>query len=160
MNQFAQALGKNFDKDTVRTKSFVYNNHTFKVKIPTTREYETLLENANIADDTLVEKYYQEIVKEFFDNKDKLKDNKDVVFKDDDVIVKDKSMREASKNKVLTQNRILALIRLLVPEEKGFDMSTVTYDMVEELFPFTVQMEIIDLIANTITPAYKDQKGK
>jgi hypothetical protein len=39
-------------------------------------------------------------------------------------------------------------------------MSTVTYAMVEELFPFSVQLELIDLISNTIAPNYKDQKGK
>jgi hypothetical protein len=32
--------------------------------------------------------------------------------------------------------------------------------MVEELFPFSVQLELIDLISNTITPTYKEQKGK
>jgi hypothetical protein len=83
-----------------------------------------------------------------------------VVFEKDDVIVKDKSMREAAKNKTITENRIVAMVRLLVPEEKDFDMSTVTYEMVEELFPFSVQLELIDLISNTIAPNYKDQKGK
>lgn len=160
MNQLAQAFGKKFDKDTLRIKSFEYNGHTFKVKIPLTSEYESILENANVADEALVEKYYQELIKDFKTNKDKLTEDMGVVFTDDDVIVQDKSMKEASKNKVLTQNRILALIKLLVPEEKGFDMSTISYEMVEELFPFTVQLELIDLIANTITPTYKEQKGK
>lgn len=160
MNQLAQAFGKKFDKDTLRIKSFEYNGHTFKVKIPLTSEYESILENANVADEALVEKYYQELIKDFKTNKDKLTEDMGVVFTDDDVIVQDKSMKEASKNKVLTQNRILALIKLLVPEEKDFDMSTISYEMVEELFPFTVQLELIDLIANTITPTYKEQKGK
>lgn len=160
MNQLAQAFGKKFDKDTLRIKSFEYNGHTFKVKIPLTSEYELILENANVADEALVEKYYQELIKDFKTNKDKLTEDMGVVFTDDDVIVQDKSMKEASKNKVLTQNRILALIKLLVPEEKDFDMSTISYEMVEELFPFTVQLELIDLIANTITPTYKEQKGK
>jgi hypothetical protein len=160
MNQLAQAFGKKFDKDTLRIKSFEYNGHTFKVKIPLTSEYESILENANVADEALVEKYYQELIKDFKTNKDKLTEDMGVVFTKDDVIVQDKSMKEASRNKVLTQNRILALIKLLVPEEKGFDMSTISYEMVEELFPFTVHLELIDLIANTITPTYKEQKGK
>jgi hypothetical protein len=82
------------------------------------------------------------------------------VVEENDVIVKDKSMREAAKNKTITENRIVAMVRLLVPEEKDFDMSSVTYEMVEELFPFSVQLELIDLISNTIAPNYKDQKGK
>jgi len=160
MNELAQAFGKKFDKDAVRIKSFEYANHTFKVKIPLTSEYESLLEKANIPNEDLITKYYDEITKDLVSNKNKIKDNKEIVFTDTDVLVSNKSMREAAKNKVLTEQRILALMKLLVPEEKGFEMETITYQMVEELFPFTVQLELIDSIANTITPTYKDQKGK
>lgn len=155
-----KAFGKKFNKEAVRIKSFEYNGHTFKVKIPLTKEYETILETANDLDEEKVEKYYQELIKDFKDKKDDIPEDLGVVFTEDDVLLKDKSMREAAKNKVLTENRILALVRLLVPEEEGFDMQTVTYEMVEELFPFSVQLELIDLISNTITPSYKEQKGK
>ena len=154
-----QAFGKKFDKNAVRVKTFEYNNHTFKVKIPLTSEYETIIEAANTPNDELLEKYYAEIVKPFIENREKLEKD-GVEFTDNDVIVDQKSMREAAKNKTLIEQRILAMIKLLVPEEKDFDMNTVTYEMVEELFPFSVQLELIDLIANTITPSYKDQKGK
>jgi hypothetical protein len=155
-----KAFGKKFDKDTVRIKTFEYNGHTFKVKIPLTKEYETILETANNVDDEILEKYYNDLVKDFITNKEKMTEDMGIVFTDNDVILKDKSMREAAKNKLLTENRILALVRLLVPEEHGFDMQTVTYEMVEELFPFSVQLELIDQISNTITPTYKEQKGK
>lgn len=154
-----QAFGKKFDKESVRIKSFDYNGHTFKVKIPLTSEYDAIIEQANVPNEELVDKYYKELTKEFIEKKEKLK-NEDVKYTENDVIVGERSMREAAKNKVLTEQRILALIQLLVPEEKDFDMSTVTYDMVEELFPFSVQLELIDHIANTITPTYKEQKGK
>lgn len=155
-----KAFGAKFNKDAVRVKTFDYNGHTFKVKIPLTKEYETILETANKVDEEKLEKYYNDLVKDFVNNKDNIPEELGVTFTDDDVILKDKSMREAAKNKLLTENRILALIRLLVPEEQGFDMQTVTYEMVEELFPFSVQLELIDLISNTITPTYKEQKGK
>jgi hypothetical protein len=155
-----KAFGKKFDKDTVRIKTFEYNGHTFKVKIPLTKEYETILETANNVDDEILERYYNDLVKDFITNKEKMTEDMGIVFTDNDVILKDKSMREAAKNKLLTENRILALVRLLVPEEHGFDMQTVTYEMVEELFPFSVQLELIDQISNTITPTYKEQKGK
>lgn len=155
-----KALGKKFDKENVRIKSFEYNGHTFKVKIPLTKEYETILETANNVDEDKLEKYYKDLVKDFEANKETMPKDLGVVFTDNDVLVNDKSMREAAKNKLLTENRILALIRLLVPEEQGFDMQTVTYEMVEELFPFSVQLELIDHISNTITPTYKEQKGK
>jgi hypothetical protein len=155
-----KAFGKKFDKDAVRVKTFEYNGHTFKVKIPLTKEYETILETANNVDEEKLENYYKDLVKDFEKNKDSITPEMGVVFTEDDVLLKDKSMREAAKNKLLTENRILALVRLLVPEEQGFDMQTVTYEMVEELFPFSVQLELIDLISNTITPTYKEQKGK
>ncbi len=121
MNELAQAFGKKFDKDAVRIKTFEYANHTFKVKIPLTSEYESLLEKANIPNEDLITKYYDEITKDLVSNKTKIKDNKEIVFTDTDVLVSNKSMREAAKNKVLTEQRILALIKLLVPEEKGFE---------------------------------------
>jgi len=67
---------------------------------------------------------------------------------------------ETAKNKVITENRIVAMFRLLVPEEKDFDMTTITYEMIEELFPFSVQIEMVELIGTIISPTYKDAKGK
>jgi 6-pyruvoyl-tetrahydropterin synthase len=160
MTHLAQAFGANFNKDNVRIRSFEFGGHTFKVKVPLTSEYESILEQANNVSDEVVNKYYDQITKEFINNKDKITEDMGVVFLENDVIVKEKSMREAAKNKTITENRIVAMVRLLVPEEKDFDMATITYDMVEELFPFPVQLELIDLISNTIAPNYKDQKGK
>lgn len=160
MNQLSQAFGKGFDKDQLRVKSFQYGGHTFKVKIPLTSEYESILNQANIPSEELWEKYYVNLTKGFVDNKEEFLAKGNIEFTEKDILVEGKSLREAAKNKVLTEQRILALMKLLVPEEKDFDMSTITYDMVEELFPFTVQLEIIDLIAETISPNYKDQRGK
>lgn len=160
MSQLSQAFGKKFDKDAVRTKSFEYNGHTFKVKVPLTAEYEALFENVQDVDDAKVKKYYQELTKEFIANKDKLDPELGVVIKANDVEVQGRSMMETAKSKAITENRILAMIRLLVPEEKDFDMSTVTYEMVEELFPFSVQLELVELIGKTIAPNYKETKGK
>lgn len=155
-----KAFGTSFNKNAVRTKTFEYNNHTFKVKIPLTKEYESILETANVVDEATVEKYYQDLAKDLIATKDTIPEDAGVVFANNDVLVQGKSIRESAKNKLLTENRVLALMRLLVPEEEGFDMATVTYEMVEELFPFSVQLELIDMISNTITPSYKEQKGK
>ena len=48
----------------------------------------------------------------------------------------------------------------LTVEEKDFDMTSITYEMVEELFPFNVQLELIEEIGNVISPTYKASKGK
>lgn len=160
MNQLSKAFGNKFDKEAIRTKSFQYGGHTFKVKIPLTTEYEAIFENVKVVDDEKVKQYYNELTKEFIANKDNLDPELGIVFKENDVEIQGRSMMETAKNKAITENRIVAMIRLLVPEEQGFDMSTVTYEMVEELFPFSVQLELVELIGETISPNYKDTKGK
>ena len=75
-------------------------------------------------------------------------------------MVQGRSLKETAKNKILTDNRILAMIKLLVPEEKDFDMTTITYEMVDELFPFSVQLELLERIGDVISPSYSTTKGK
>ena len=160
MNQFANALGKSFNKDVLRVRTFEMGGHTFKVKIPLTSEYESILESIKIIDDNKANQYYDELSKEFINNKLEFEKQEDVLFTDNDVILKGTSLRETAKNKVLMENKILALIKLIVPEEEGFNMSTITYEMVEELFPLSIQIQLIDEIGNVISPSYKSIKGK
>jgi 6-pyruvoyl-tetrahydropterin synthase len=160
MNQFANALGKSFNKDTLRIRTFDMGGHTFKVKVPLTAEYESILESVNIIDDNKVNKYYDELSKEFINNKSEFEKQEDVLFTDNDILLKGTSLRETAKNKAILENRILSLIKLIVPEEEGFDMSTITYDMVEELFPFSIQIQLIEEISLVISPSYKSIKGK
>ena len=72
MNQFANALGKKFieKKDEVRIRSFELGGHTFKVKVPLTSEYESMLERVKQADEVDIEKYYEQLTKEFVANKE------------------------------------------------------------------------------------------
>ena len=160
MNQFANALGKSFNKDSLRIRSFEMGGHTFKVKVPLTAEYENMLEAVKIIDNDKVNQYYDELSKEFINNKSEFEKQEDVVFTDNDILLKGTSLRETAKNKAILENRILSLIKLIMPEEEGFDMSTITYDMVEELFPFSIQIQLIEEISNVISPTYKTIKGK
>lgn len=160
MSNLSNAFGKKFNPDTIRTRSFEFNGHTFKLKIPLSGEYEALLKDTQIVDEDKVEQYYKDLTKDFVANKAILDDKQGVIFKDDDIEIQGRSMRETAKNKLITENRILAMIKLLVPEEKDFDMNTITYEMVDELFPFNVQLELIEEIGNVISPSYKASKGK
>jgi len=160
MNQFANALGKSFNKDSLRIRSFEMGGHTFKVKVPLTAEYENMLEAVKIVDDNKVNKYYDELSKEFINNKSEFEKQEEVVFTDNDILLKGTSLKETAKNKAILENRILSLIKLIVPEEEGFDMSTITYNMVEELFPFSIQIQLIEEISLVISPSYKTVKGK
>ena len=160
MTQFAQAFGNKFNKDDLRIRSFEMNGHTFKVKVPLTSEYESLLDSVQIVDDAKVAKYYETLSSEFIKNKDKFKEEDGVEYQDNDVLIKGASLQETAKNKVIMENRITGLFKLLVPEEQGFDMSTITYEMIEELFPFPVQLQIMEEINSVISPNYKESKGK
>lgn len=162
MNTFASALGKKFleDKDAVRTRSFELGGHTFKVKVPLTAEYEAILARINITDDAVVDKYFKELSKPFMERREEFEKEEDIEYLETDILLKGTSMRETAKNKAITENRILEFFKLIVPEEKEFDMNTITYDMVEELFPFPIQIQIMGEIGNVISPSYKEIKGK
>ena len=160
MTKLIEAFGKKFaeNKDLIRIRSFELAGNTFKVKIPLTSEYEAMIERIKLADEETVEKYYKDITKDFvLDNP--VNAELGVIFEDNDIKVQGRSMREAAKNKFLTEYRIVEMFKLLVPED-GYSLSDLTYAEIEELFPFSIQIELIEKIGNTISPAYKDIKGK
>mgnify|MGYP003347192246 CR=1 FL=1 len=107
-----------------------------------------------------LEEYYKRITEEFIKNKDELTPELGVVFEENDVKVKDYSLRETAKNKAMTENRIVEMYRLLLPKEAEFDMSQVTYPDIDEIFPFKVQLEMVDEIASLIAPTYGETKKK
>jgi hypothetical protein len=154
MNTFSQALGSKFNKDALRIRTFEFNGHTFKVKVPLTAESDAMFERLKTPDEAAVEKFYKELSKDFTEASDT------VQITEDDVIIEGRSLREAAKSKVLIQARVTEMIRLLVPEEEGFNMSTVTYEMVDELFPFAIQLQLMELIGETVSPSYTATKGK
>jgi hypothetical protein len=159
---FAEAFGPQFveNKDAMRIRSFTLGGHLFKVKVPLTAETDAIYERSKVMDEAKAKKYYADLAKEFIDNKDKYKDDKEVEYKKDDILIRGKSLMETARNKVLTQNRITEMVRLLVPENKDFDMSKVTYEEIDELFPFSIQLELLDEINAAISPNYTANRGK
>ena len=162
MTALAKAFGKKFEahKDEIRIRSFEMNGHTFKVKVPLTVETDLMYERLKTPNQDDVEKYYKELTSELIANKDKATEEIKVEFQENDVVIEGRSMREAATNKALTQLRIVEMFKMLVPEEKGFDMATITYDMIEELFPFPVQLQIMEEINNVISHGYNATRGK
>lgn len=154
----ANAFGKNLE--SVRTRSFEMGGHTFKVKVPLTSETDAMFERIKVVDDAKVQEYYDSLSKEFLDNRQKYEEDKDIEFKDDDVVVKGYSLKETAKNKIITQNRVVEMFKLLVPENKEFDMTSISYDDVDELFPFAIQMEMVDEISKVISPNYTENRKK
>ena len=160
MNQFANALGKSFNKDAIRIRSFELGGHTFNIKIPLTSDFDSMQDRIKIINPEKVIKYYAELSQPFLDNKEEFLKEGDIQFTEDDVLLKNTSLKETAKNKVITENRILELFKFIVPEEEGFDMNTITYEMIEELFPFSIQLQVIECINEVISPSYKATKGK
>lgn len=151
------ALAKNVDPLKLRTRSFELGGHTFKVRVPLAVELEAMFERINTPDKKLIDTYYEEFAKPFKDAKE---DSALVEVKDNDIVVSGRSLRDAAKAKAATECRILEMFKMLVPEEEGFDMSTITYDMVQEAFPFAIQLDLMELISKTISPDYKEHRGK
>ena len=69
-------------------------------------------------------------------------------------------MMEQAKNRHVTEINITEMFKLLVPEESGFDMSTITYDEIDELFPKPIQLEMIHSMNNVLSPTYMEVKEK
>lgn len=162
MSNFANALGKKFieHKEDVRVREFELGGHTFKVRVPLTVEADATQKRLKNIDEELVQKYYSDLTKELVANKDAMPEELNVEFTDNDVIVDGRSMLEASRNKVITESRITELFKLIVPEDKSFDMSTITYADIDELFPLPIQMQVVQRISEVIGFDYDKTKEK
>lgn len=160
MNTLASALGKDFikHKEEVRIRSFELGGHTFRVKVPLTAEFEVMQKRMKAIDEAMVDKYYKELTQGFENFKDEKKEGVEIL--ENDILIDGRSMRDAARNKLIAEQRILELFKLLVPEEKGFDMQNITYPMIEELFPFPIQMKIIEEISRVVSVQYEEAKGK
>lgn len=162
MNNLATALGKKFveNKEQIRTRTFELGGHTFKVKVPLAVESDAIQQRLKEPDSETVEKYYNEITKPLIANKDSLDADGGVEFAENDVVVHGRSMREAAKTKAITEARITEMFKLLVPEVDDFDMTSITYKDVEELFPLPIQLKVVEEISNVISFDYGKTKEK
>lgn len=144
----------------IRTRSFELNGHTFKVKVPLTSELEAMQERIKEPCKETADKYFAELTKTVYEKKEEFEKVDKVVFKDDDILIDGKSMREIAQQKAVSEKQTVELFKLLIPEDDQFDMSDLTYKMIDELFPFSIQLEIIEQISKAISPEYKDTRGK
>jgi hypothetical protein len=48
---------------------------------------------------------------------------------------------------------------LLVPELEGASLDDLTYDDIEQEFPISVQMQIVEKIGEVISPSYREARG-
>ena len=159
MTKLGSAFGEKYQakRKDLLTRSFVLNGHTFKVRIPLMIESDAIYKKVSNPDEETVEKIYQQItepLRQFEGNQ-----NEDFEFTDTDILVEGRSMREAAKNKAITEARITEFFKLLVPEMEGITLDDLTYADIEEEFPIAVQMLIVEKIGEVISPTYREARG-
>jgi hypothetical protein len=159
MTKLSSAFGEKYQakRKDLLTRSFVLNGHTFKVRIPLMIESDAIYKKVSNPDEETVDKIYQEItapLRQFEGNQ-----NEDFEFTDTDILDEKRSMREAAKNKAITEARITEFFKLLVPEMEGVTLEDLTYADIEEEFPIAVQMLIVEKIGEVISPTYREARG-
>ena len=159
MTKLSSAFGEKYQakRKDLLTRSFLLNGHTFKVRIPLVIESDAIYKKVANPDEETIEKIYQEItapLRQFESNQ-----NEDFEFTDTDILVEGRSMREAAKNKAITEARITEFFKLLVPEMEGVTLEDLTYADIEEEFPIAVQMLIVEKIGEVISPTYREARG-
>jgi hypothetical protein len=159
MTKFSSAFGDKYqaNKKNLLTRSFELGGHTFKVRIPLVAESDAIYKKVSEPNDELIEKTYIEItqpLRQFESNQ-----TEEFKFTDDDILVEGRSMREAAKNKSITEARITEFFKLLVPEMEGASLEDLTYADIQDEFPISVQMQIVEKIGEVISPTYREARG-
>jgi hypothetical protein len=159
MTKFSSAFGEKYqtNKKNLLVRSFELGGHTFKVRIPLMVESDEIYTKVTNPNDETIEKIYQELTKplmQFESNQ-----TEEFKFVENDILVDGRSMREAAKNKAITEARITEFFKLLVPELEGASLEDLTYQDIEDEFPMSVQLQIVEKIGEAISPTYKESRG-
>jgi hypothetical protein len=159
MTKFSSAFGDKYqaNKKNLLTRSFELGGHTFKVRIPLIAESEAIYKKVSEPNDDLIEQTYIEITKPLrqFENNQ----TEEFKFVDNDILVDGRSMREAAKNKAITEARITEFFKMLVPELEGASLEDLTYTDIQDEFPISIQMMIVEKIGEVISPTYREARG-
>ncbi len=148
MTKLASAFG---DTNALRTKSFVLGGHTFKVRVPLSKEMEAIQERISTANPEILASRFDKMTEPF-----RKETAENVVITSDDVVIDGRSSKELVKTIHLMENRITEYVKLLIPENGSLD--DITYDDIEAEWPLQVQFELIEKIVEAIQPGYKDTR--
>ena len=147
MTRFA-ALG---DLSNLHIKSFELGGHTFKVRVPLTKEMEEISDRIEKISSEEINERYQKM-SSGFQNGEKIEG---IEVKEDDVLVNGRSTKELAESAIKIERRVIEYFKLLVIDG---DLDGLTYQEIEDSFPFSVQLEIITKISEAIQPGYKEQR--
>jgi hypothetical protein len=140
-----------------RIKQFVLGGHTFKVRVPLVSESDAMYSRIMKPDGETVNKIYAELTNSL--DQFKGTESDELVFAENDVIVSGRSMREAATNKAMMEARITEMVRLLQTEDAANSLHDITYAEIEQEWPLSVQRELVEKIAEVISPVYKEIRG-
>lgn len=162
MTRLSTAFGANYEKvrREIVTRKFELGGFTFKVRVPLVAESDEIYNRINNPAETEIERIYQTLIGPLL----KYKDDPEALetgfaFLEADVLVQGKSLRDAAKNKAMTEARIVEYIRLLVPENPENTLADITYADVEAEWPLNVQLALCEKIGEVISPTYKEVRG-
>jgi hypothetical protein len=140
--------------ENIRIREFSMAGQKLRVRVPLASEMDAVNEKVK---NTEWKEQYDKIVAPLLEKKEMFSDD-EIKFLDDDVIVNERSMKEMAKMSAQTNARILEMFKLLVPAAEGDDFSQLTYEEIENEFPFSVQLEISRKIAEVISPSYEEAR--
>ncbi len=159
MSKIASALGGKYQENrlSVMTRTFVLGDHTLRVRVPAVHEIEAIYNYFKSPNQDLVDAAFKSMTYDLVSIKDTNPDG--VVYSDKDVVVDGRSMMEAARNRVVLQYRIVEYFKFLIPED-GQSLADLEYADIEEEFPLSIQIQMIDKISEVISPDYKAIKEK
>jgi hypothetical protein len=138
------------NSDNIRIREFTMAGQKLRVRVPLASEMEAI---TKAVDDVEWQGKFEDLQKSFAADPDaKLEQI------EDDVTVNGKSIKELAIMSAKTEERIVQMVRLLVPAEDGFDMSQISYADIEAEFPFSVQIEMMKKISEVISPGYEETR--
>jgi hypothetical protein len=142
------------NSNNIRIREFTMAGQTLRVRVPLASEMEAMNERVKNVE---WQDQYKKMVDPLLEKKDSF-DNEEIKFTDDDVLINDKSIKELAKVASQTNARIVEMFKLLVPVIDGEDLSKLTYEEIENEFPFSVQLEVSKKIAEVISPGYEETR--
>lgn len=159
MTKLATLLGSQYEskRKGLFIRQFELGGYNFKVRVPTVAESDAIYERIQNPKEEDIAVVYDQIAKPLEQFKDQ--ETEEFKFLDDDILVNGRSMRETAKIKIMTQTRITEFIKLLIPENESDTLADLSYEEIEAEFPMTVQITLIEKIAEVISPTYKESRG-
>lgn len=142
------------NQEALRTRSFTLGGQKFRVRVPLSVELEAI--NKRVADVDVTDKI-DEMIKPLLEKRKEL-ESESIIYTEDDVIIDGRSTKELAKMTAQTEQRILEMVKLLVPEKANVSMDGLTYAEINDEFPFAVQLELMKKIAEVISPGYEEAR--